>query len=134
MDRSGDRTIQADRSKADDAADRSRIYGVARKSAPDEQGYKVKERGVQFSVPKDRDGRGGNNYLSLLLSKSSCDCDDADIDMTYRMCCISVGNSPLYTAVALFDTGAHASFVNREVASWIEEHADGKRQAALRCR
>ncbi len=62
VDRSGDRTIQADRSKADDAADRSRIYGVARKSAPDEQGYKVKERGVQFNVPKDRDGRGGNNY------------------------------------------------------------------------
>ncbi len=27
------------------------------KSAPDEQGYKVKERGVQFNVPKDRDGR-----------------------------------------------------------------------------
>jgi hypothetical protein len=101
---------------------------VARKSAPDEQGYKVKERGVQFNVPKDRDRRGGNNYLSLLLSKSSCDCDDADIDMTYRMCCISVGNSPLYTAVTLFDTGAHASFVNREVASWIEEHGGTDRQ------
>jgi hypothetical protein len=74
MDRAGDRMVQADRSKADDAADKSRIYGGARKSTPDEQGYKVKERGVQFNVPKDRDGRGGNNYLSSLLSKSSCDC------------------------------------------------------------
>ena len=36
MDRSGDRTVQADR---------SRIYGVARKSAPVEQEHKVKERG-----------------------------------------------------------------------------------------
>jgi len=45
MDRSGDRTVQADHSKADDAADRSRIYGVARKSAPVEQEHKVKERG-----------------------------------------------------------------------------------------
>jgi hypothetical protein len=80
------------------------------------------------SRSKDRDGRGGNNYLSLLLSKSSCDCDDADIDMTDRMCCISVGNSPLYTAATLFDTGAHASFVNREVASWIEEHGGTDRQ------
>jgi hypothetical protein len=128
VDRSGDRTVQADRSKADDAADRLHIYGVARKSAPDEQGYKVKERGVQFNVPKVCDGRGGNNYLSSLLSKSSCDYDDADIDMTYRMCCISVGNSPSYKAATLFDTGADASFVNREVASWIEEHGGTDRQ------
>jgi len=41
VDRSGDRTVQADRSRADDAADRSRIYGVTRKSAPGEQGHKV---------------------------------------------------------------------------------------------
>jgi hypothetical protein len=122
VDRSGERTVQADRSKTNDASDRSDIYGVARKSAPDEQGYKVKERGVQFNVPKDRDGRGGNNYLSSLVSKCSCDCDDADIDMTYRMCCISVGDSPSYKAATLFDTGAHASFVNRAVASWIEDH------------
>ena len=82
---------------------------MARKSAPDEQGYKVKERGVQFNVPKDHEGRGGNDYL-------------------YRMCCISVGNSPSYTAATLFDTGTHASFVNREVASGIEEHGGTNRQ------
>jgi hypothetical protein len=54
VDRSGDRTVQADRSKIDDAAGRSHIYGVARKSAPDEQGYKVKERGVQVKVKGPR--------------------------------------------------------------------------------
>ena len=86
MDRSGDRTVQADRSRGDDAADRSRIYGVAWKSEPDEQGHKAKERGVPFDVSRDRDGKGGNNYLSSLVSKSSCDCADADIDMTYRIC------------------------------------------------
>ena len=65
MDRSEDRTVQADRSKADDAADRLHIYGVARKSAPDEQGYKVKERGVQFNVPKDRNGRGHETITDI---------------------------------------------------------------------
>ena len=66
------------------------------------------------------------------MSKSSCDCDDADIDMTYGMCCISVGNSPSYKAATLFDTGAHASFVNREVATWIEEHGGTDRQVSDR--
>ena len=36
------------------------------------------------------------------------------------MCCLTVGDSPSYKAATLFDTGAHASFVNREVAAWIE--------------
>jgi hypothetical protein len=49
---SGDRAVQADRSKADEAADKSRIYGDARKSAPDEHCYKVKERRVQFDVER----------------------------------------------------------------------------------
>jgi len=44
------------------------------------------------------------------------------------MCCVSVRNSPSYKAATLFDTGAHASFVNREVASWIEEHGGTDRQ------
>ena len=52
IDRSGDRAVQADRSKADEAADKSRIYGDARKSAPDEHCYKVKERRVQFDVER----------------------------------------------------------------------------------
>ena len=66
--------------------------------------------------------KGGYHHLSSIVSKSSCDCDDTDIDMIYRMCCISVENSPSYKAATLFDTGTHASFVNREVATWIEEH------------
>ena len=48
--------------------------GFARKIEPDEQGHKVKVESCPVQRPKDRDGRGGNNYLSSLLSKSSCDC------------------------------------------------------------
>ena len=39
------------------------------------------------------------------------------------MCCLTVADSPSYKAATLFDTGAHASFVNREVAAWVEGHA-----------
>ena len=37
-------------------------------------------------------------------------------------------------AATLFDTGVHASFVNREVASWIEEHGGTDRQVPDRKR
>ena len=52
------------------------------------------------------------------------------------MYCITVGNSPSYSAATLFDTGTHISFVNREVAVWIvqqsmtsDEVMQGKRKA-----
>ena len=40
----------------------------------------------------------------------------------YRTCCITTGNSPaLLSVTTLFDTGANpTSFVNRQVAAWIE--------------
>jgi hypothetical protein len=57
------------------------------------------------------------------ISNVKCDWDDADVDITYRMCCITVGTSPLFKAATLFDTGANASYVNREVAAWIEDQA-----------
>jgi hypothetical protein len=39
------------------------------------------------------------------------------------MCCLTVGDSPSYKVANLFDTGTHASFVNREVAAWVEGQA-----------
>ena len=39
-----------------------------------------------------------------------------------------MGNSPSYNAATLFDTGAHASFIKREVARWIQEHGGTDRQ------
>ena len=44
------------------------------------------------------------------------------------MCCITVGTSPSFKAATLFDTGANASYVNREVATWIEDQAEGGRK------
>ena len=63
-----------------------------------------------------------------------CNCDDTDIDTMYRTCCITAGNSPTSLSVTtLFDTGANpTSFVNRQVAAWIESQqspqAHGKRK------
>jgi len=49
----GKKIDQSGRSRADDAADRPRIYGPARKSAPDEHGYKAKEReGSNSTFPR----------------------------------------------------------------------------------
>jgi len=57
------------------------------------------------------------------------------------MCCITVGTTPSFKAATLFDTGANASYVNREVAAWIEDQAgkeegsaDERLNEALRCR
>ena len=49
------------------------------------------------------------------LAHISCDCDAQDIDTTYRMCCVTVGNSPSHSAATLFDTG--------EVAAWIVQQS-----------
>ena len=51
------------------------------------------------------------------IFNGKCDWDDADADITYRMCCITMGTSPSFKAATLFDTGANASYVNREVAA-----------------
>ena len=63
--------------------------------------------------------------MSITMTHPSCNCDDTDVDITYRMCCITVGNSPSFSAATLFDTGSHTSFVNREVTAWIELQAKG---------
>lgn len=43
--------------------------------------------------------RGGKPRLWAITTRVSCDCDDTDIDMNYRMCCLTVGDSPSYRAV-----------------------------------
>ena len=68
------------------------------------------------------------------ISNGKCDWDDADVDITYRMYCITAGTSPSFKAATLFDTGANASYVNREVAAWIEDQAGKRRQQGGRKR
>ncbi len=97
------------------------IYGVARQSVPDANGSNPRE--VRFEDKAGRGSRGGTPHLSAITTTASCDCDDIDVDLTYRMCCLTVGDSPSYKAATLFDTGVHASLVNWEVAAWVEGQA-----------
>ena len=62
----------------------------------------------------------GTPHLLVMTTSLSCDSDGTDIDMIYRMCCITV---PSYKAATLFDRGVHASIVNREVVALIEGQA-----------
>ena len=54
------------------------------------------------------------------------DCGGADINSIYRQCLVSMRNSTTYfTALTLSDAGVYTSFVNREVAKWLELHQHG---------
>jgi len=88
--------------------------------------------GVHF----DAEDTKGLQPTMTSLAHISCDRDAQDIDTTYIKCCITVNDSPSYFAATLFDTGAHTSFVNREVAAWIVQQSmtsdgvtQGKRKA-----
>jgi hypothetical protein len=50
------------------------------------------------------------------MSHGTLDYIDADVDITYRMYCITVENSPSFKAVILFDTCAHLSAVTEIVS------------------
>ena len=82
----------------------------------------------------DNRGHGGNTLPAYSLLHITCDCDDTDVDTMYRTCCITTGNSRASLSVTtLFDTGANpTSFVNRQVAAWIEsqqsQRTHGKRK------
>ena len=55
------------------------------------------------------------------ITHLTCNCGGADVNSTYRQCLVSMRNSTTYfNALTLFDTGAYTSFVNREVAKWLE--------------
>ena len=49
-----------------------------------------------------------------------CKCDDADRNVLYRKCCLSINGACATPIYVLFDTGADPiSFVNRKLAVWI---------------
>ena len=106
-DRSGESTRPPDEASArrgttsaNTEADRSgRVYGVARKSAPDADGHKQFSRRVEFAGVSERDSRGGKHKQLAIMTHRACDYDDADIDISYRMCYISVNNGPPFTCL-----------------------------------
>ena len=50
------------------------------------------------------------------MSHGMLDYIDADVDITYRMYCIAVDNSPAFKAAILLDTCAHLSAVTAIVS------------------
>ena len=66
-----------------------------------------------------------------IVTHLSCNCGESDINSTYRRCLVSlpVTSSTYFTALTLFDTGAYTSFVNREVARWLEQRQEGDKEA-----
>jgi hypothetical protein len=68
----------------------------------------------------------GTPCLTSIITHLTCNCGDTDINSTYRQWLISMRYSTTYfTALTLFDTGAYTSFVNREVAKWLEVRQHG---------
>jgi hypothetical protein len=83
-----------------------------------------------------REGRGhvhwgrdkGTTCLTSIITHLTYNCGGTDVNSTYRQCLVSMSNSTTYfTALTLFDTGAYTSFVNREVAKWLELQQQGAR-------
>ena len=67
----------------------------------------------------------GTQCLADIATHLSCNCGESDINSSYRQCLISMRSSTTYfTALTLFDT--YTSFVNREVAKWLEQQDDGE--------
>ena len=117
------------RSSQNDSSSSSR-GGSYYKASEDQNPARRDRSSVQFREQEDGGARGGTIQLSTTLHQPACSCNDSDVDTTYRMCCITVGNS----TATLFDTGAHTSFVNREIAAWIELQAEGDKGYANRKR
>ena len=68
----------------------------------------------------------GTPCLTSSITHLTCNCGGADVNSTYRQCLVSMRNSTTYfNALILFDTGAYTSFVNREVAKWLEQQQHG---------
>jgi len=78
---------------------------------------KDRSRGVQFHP--------GTDKRTTTITHLTCNCGTTQTDTTYRQCLVSLRRSTTYyTALTLFDTGAYTSFVNREVARWLEQQED----------
>ena len=67
----------------------------------------------------------GTQCLTDIVTHLSCNCGESDINRSYRQCLVSMRSSTIYfTTLTLFDTGAYTSFVNGEVAKWLEQQHD----------
>jgi hypothetical protein len=62
------------------------------------------------------------DLMTDVITHLSCNCGGTDINSTYRQCLVSIRPSTtFFTALTFFDTDSYTSFVNREVAKWLEQ-------------
>ena len=95
--------------------------GTGRGRSDDRRG-----RGDSGSVHFDKGiYQGKGTGRTDIITHLSCNCGESDTHSSYRQCLVSIRASTTYfTALTLFDTGSYTSFVNREVAKWLEGQRD----------
>ena len=117
----------------------SRILRYLRRLPHPSSGRRDREdhsrRSGQGDRRTDRNGRGGRGGVHFgkgtpcrtdIITHLACNCGGSDANSTYHQCLVSTSNSDqAFTALTLFDTGAYTSFVNREVAKWLERQRLG---------
>jgi len=97
------------------------------------------------SRDNERRGRGGRDSVHFdksiyqgkgtgqtdIITHLSCNCGESNTHSSYRQCLVSIRASTTYfMALTLFNTGAYTSFVNREVAKWLERQRDNSKTDA----
>ena len=112
-----------------------------KKDKPRDRDYYGGHRGNRDNDRRGNDGgsRGSGGRVHFegrgtpcrtdIVTHLSCNCGESDVNSTYRQCLVSLSASSTYfTALTLFDTGAYTSFVNREVAKWLEQRQGGDKE------
>ena len=118
----GSAEAQIHKKKDKDKSKDKDYYGNSRgKNDGDRRGNDGGGKGGSSRVHFD-DRSKGTPCRTGIVTHLTCNCGGTDINSTYRQCLVSLTTSSTYfTALTLFDTGAYTSFVNREVAKWLEQ-------------
>ena len=110
--------------KKDKPRDRDYYGGHRGNRDNDKRGNDGGSRGSGGRVHFEDKGRG-TPCRTDIVTHLSCNCGESDVNSTYRQCLVSPpASSTYFTALTLFDTGAYTSFVNREVAKWLEQRQE----------
>jgi len=92
-----------------------------------DRGSNRNRRGGRGSVHFDKHDRGTPCQTDI-ITHLSYNCGGSDANSTYRQCLVSTSVSDQsFMALSLFDTDAYTSFVNKEVAKWLEWQRLGAR-------
>ena len=105
-------------------------YGNSRgNNDGDRRGNDGGDKGGSGRVHFDDRSNRGTPCRTDIVTHLTCNCGGSDINSTYRQCLVSLAKlSTYFTAFTLFDTGAYTSFVNREVATWLELRQEGNEE------